>query len=251
MAQPMKLLAEGAKALGINLSAGQLEQFELYYRELEEWNRRANLTAITGYEGAQVRHFLDSLTVCLPYREEAEGLPKTIRVVDVGSGAGFPGLPLKLAFPDLELHLIESVGKKTAFLEHLSIALGLDSVTIHTGRAEALARETELRDSFDLALMRGVARLPLLLEYALPFCRVGGKTVALKHGGLETELAEAKIALSELRGRNAGVFPVSLPGLTDNRVVVAFEKAAPTPERYPRRVGIPAKRPLGIRHAKE
>lgn len=251
MAQPMKLLAEGAKALGINLSAGQLEQFELYYRELEEWNRRANLTAITGYEGAQVRHFLDSLTVCLPYREEAEGLPRTIRVVDVGSGAGFPGLPLKLAFPDLELHLIESVGKKAAFLEHLSIALGLDSVTIHTGRAEALARETELRDSFDLALMRGVARLPLLLEYALPFCRVGGKTVALKHGGLDTELAEAKIALSELKGRNAGVFPVSLPGLTDNRVVVAFEKAAPTPERYPRRVGIPAKRPLGIRHAKE
>lgn len=251
MAQPMKLLAEGAKALGINLSAGQLEQFELYYRELAEWNRRANLTAITGYEGAQVRHFLDSLTVCLPYREEAEGLPRTIRVVDVGSGAGFPGLPLKLAFPDLELHLIESVGKKTAFLEHLSIALGLDSVTIHTGRAEALAREMELRDSFDLALMRGVARLSLLLEYALPFCRVGGKTVALKHGGLETELAEAKIALSELRGRNAGVFPVSLPGLTDNRVVVAFEKVAPTPERYPRRVGIPAKRPLGIRHAKE
>lgn len=228
-----------------------LEQFELYYRELAEWNRRANLTAIAGYEGAQVRHFLDSLTVCLPYREEAEGLPRTIRVVDVGSGAGFPGLPLKLAFPDLELHLIESVGKKTAFLEHLSIALGLDSVTIHTGRAEALAREMELRDSFDLALMRGVARLSLLLEYALPFCRVGGKTVALKHGGLETELAEAKIALSELRGRNAGVFPVSLPGLTDNRVVVAFEKVAPTPERYPRRVGIPAKRPLGIRHAKE
>ena len=244
MAQPMKLLAEGAKELGINLSAGQLEQFELYYRELAEWNQRANLTAITGYEEAQVRHFLDSLTVCLPYREAAEGLPRTIRVVDVGSGAGFPGLPLKLAFPDLELHLIESVGKKTAFLEHLSIVLGLDSVTIHTGRAEALAREPELRGSFDLALVRGVARLSLLLEYALPFCHVGGKTVALKHGGLETELAESKIALSELGGRNAGVFPVSLPGLTDNRVAVAFEKVAPTPERYPRRVGIPAKRPL-------
>lgn len=244
MARPMKLLDEGAKELGINLSAGQLEQFELYYRELTEWNQRANLTSITGYEEAQVRHFLDSLTVCLPYRGMPEGLAEVRRVVDVGSGAGFPGLPLKLAFPDLELHLIESVGKKTAFLEHLSVVFRLDSVTIHTGRAEALARELELRDSFDLALVRGVARLSLLLEYALPFCCVGGKTVALKHGGLETELAEAEIALSELRGRNAGMFPVSLPGLTDNRVVVAFEKVAPTPERYPRRVGIPAKRPL-------
>lgn len=244
MTQPMKLLAEGAKELGINLSAGQLEQFELYYRELTEWNQRANLTSITGYEEAQVRHFLDSLTVCLPYRGVTEGLAEVRRVVDVGSGAGFPGLPLKLAFPDQELHLIESVGKKTAFLDHLCGVLGLEKVAIHTGRAEALAREPDLRDSFDLALVRGVARLSLLLEYALPFCRVGGKTVALKHGGLETELAEAEIALSELRGRNAGLFPVSLPGLTDNRVVVAFEKVAPTPERYPRRVGIPAKRPL-------
>ena len=240
----MKPLAEGARGLGINLSSGQLEQFEIYYRELTDWNERANLTAITGYEEAQVRHFLDSLTVCLPYREAEEGLPSTIRVVDVGSGAGFPGLPLKLAFPDLELHLIESVGKKTAFLEHICGALGLDEVTVHTGRAETLAREPELRDGFDLALVRGVARMSLLLEYALPFCRVGGKTVALKHGGLETELAEAEFALSELGGKIVGVFPVSLPGLTDNRVAAAFEKVAPTPERYPRRVGIPAKRPL-------
>ncbi len=244
----MQLLAEGAKSLGIQLSKGQLDQFELYYRELAEWNGRSNLTSLIGYEEVQVRHFLDSLTVCLPYGGQAGlgvcALPGVNRVVDIGAGAGFPGLPLKLAFPSVELHLIESVGKKTAFLDHLVGSLGLAGVNIHTGRAEALARLPELRESFDLALVRGVARLSLLLEYALPFCRVGGHTVAHKHGGLDAELTEAEFALSELGGRTTGVFPVTLEGLTDDRVVVQFEKAAPTPERYPRRVGIPAKRPL-------
>ena len=255
MTRPMTLLADGAAELGVSLSVVQLEHFERYYRELAHWNRQVNLTAITGCEETQLRHFLDSLTVCLPFRDGAEApmaeLPGVARVVDVGSGAGFPGLPLKLAFPQLELHLVESVGKKTAFLKHIADALELQGVTVHTGRAETLARDPELRESFDLALVRSVARLSLLLEYALPFCRppggpeqAGGLTLALKHGGLGSELAEAEFALSELGGRQAGVFPVTLPGLTDNRVVAAFEKTAPTPERYPRRVGIPAKRPL-------
>ena len=247
-AKPMALLMEGAQALGISLSAHQIQQFEVYHRELADWNRRTNLTAITGYEETQVRHFLDSLTVCLPYLHGPDSPPDRLAgvatVVDVGSGAGFPGLPLKLAFPQLELHLIESVGKKSAFLAHMAGTLALDGVTVHTGRAEALARDPELRDSFDLALVRGVARLSLLLEYTLPFCRVGGKVVALKHGGLDAELAEARFALAELGGSPAGVFPVTLAGLTDDRVAAAFGKIASTPERYPRRVGIPAKRPL-------
>lgn len=244
----MKLLEQGAGSMGICLSGGRLEQFELYYRELAEWNRRANLTAITGYEETQVRHFLDSLTVCLAFRSDdgqpLDGLPGVERVIDVGSGAGFPGLPLKLAFPDIELHLVESVGKKTDFLEHVAGLLGLEEVIIHQGRAENLARMPELRETFDLALVRGVARMSLLLEYTLPFCRVGGRAVAHKHGGLNDELAEAEHALSELGGRFVATHPVTLEGLTDNRVVVSFEKTAPTPERYPRRVGIPAKRPL-------
>ena len=164
--------------------------------------------------------------------------------MDIGSGAGFPGLPLKLAFPAIELHLVESVGKRTAFLEHVIGELGLQGATVRNGRAETLAREPDLRESFDIALVRGVARTSLLLEYSLPFCRVGGQTIALKHGGLEAELSEAQHALSELGGRVTGVFPVTLQGLTDNRVVVAVEKTEPTPDRYPRRVGIPAKRPL-------
>ena len=244
----MQLLAEGAKSLGLHLSDGQLEQFELFYRELADWNRRANLTAITTYEETQVRHFLDSLTVCMALRQvdgsPLEDIPGAGRAVDVGSGAGFPGLPLKLAFPDVELHLVESVGKKTAFLEHVAGLLGLKGVVVHQGRAENLARLPELREAFDLALVRGVARVSLLLEYSLPFCRVGGRTVAHKHGGLAEELEQASHALAELGGRLAGVHHVALDGLTDNRVVVAFEKTGPTPVRYPRRVGIPAKRPL-------
>ena len=244
----MELLRRGADCLGVPLSKTQLEQFDLYYRELAEWNARVNLTAISGYEQTQVRHFLDSLTVCLALGNdgEATSLPtEGLRnVADIGSGAGFPGLPFKLAFPGIQLHLVESVGKKTAFLEHLVGALGLDGVTVHTGRAETLAREDALRESFDLVLVRGVARLSLLLEYALPLCRIGGNAVALKHGGLEAEIAEAEFALSELGGQVAGIFPVTLEGLTDNRVVAAFGKAAPTPDRYPRRAGIPSKRPL-------
>ena len=244
----MKLLEEGAKSLGIHLSAVQLERFELYHRELAEWNQRANLTAITGYEETQVRHFLDSLTVCLPFRGDGatalDGLSGVERVVDVGSGAGFPGLPLKLAFPGIELHMVESVGKKTAFLEHLAGLLGLEGVRVHQGRAEEMARLHDLRESFDVALVRGVARISLLLEYTLPFCRVGGRTIAHKHGGIGAELAEAEYALSELGGRLSGTHPVALEGLTDDRVVVSFEKVAQTPDRYPRRVGIPAKRPL-------
>ena len=237
----MDLLAEGARELGIELSSEQLEQFRTFYRELADWNLRANLTSITGREEVQTKHFLDSLTVCLAVRK---GLAVPARIIDVGSGAGFPGLPLKIAFPQLAMELVDSVGKKTAFLEHVVGVLGLEDVVVHTGRAEALGREPALRDSFDLALIRGVARLPLLLEYALPFCRVGGSVVALKHGGLDAELQGAARALGELGGEVTGVFPVELKGLQDHRVVAAIRKVAATPDRYPRRTGIPAKRPL-------
>ena len=246
MPQRMGLLIAGASQLGISLSDAQLDQFETYFLELTDWNQRANLTAITGYEEVQVKHFLDSLTVCLAAREVLAGPPRvpTIRVIDVGAGAGLPGLALKLVFPDLRLSLVESVAKKTAFLEHLSAKLGLEEVTVHTGRAEVLGREDGLRDGFDLAVVRGVAKMPLLLEYCLPFCKTGGILVALKHGGDGRELDSATNALTELRGRIERVIPVELDGLTDDRVVIAVEKTGPTPKRYPRHNGIAAKRPL-------
>ena len=228
--------------MGLELPGQRLDQFHRYYQELTCWNQRVNLTAITDFQEVQVKHFLDSLTVLLALPAyPASGA----RLVDVGAGAGFPGVPLKLVFPDIRLSLVESSGKKARFLEHLVEALGLSGVEVLTGRAETLAHLAELREGFDVVLSRGVARMPVLLEYTLPFSCVGGRAITLKHGGIEQEIAGAARSMETLGGRLAGVYPVELAGLSDNRVVVAVEKVAPTPDNYPRRPGIPAKRPLG------
>ena len=237
----MKILLQGSRELGVNLTQSQLDQFETYYRELSQWNQKVNLTAITGYEAVQVRHFLDSLTACLVYEG---GLAPGLGVFDVGTGAGFPGLPLKLAFPGIRLALSDSVGKKTRFLRHLLDVLDLPDVEIYTGRAEQLGHQPGLREGFDLVVSRGVARLPALLEYTLPFCKMGGKAIAWKHGNLEAELADARGALRVLGGRLGGVVPVPVTGLMDNRVLVVVNKVRPTPAQYPRRPGVPAKQPL-------
>ena len=234
-------MAQSSQELGIFLTPKQLEQFRVYHKELAEWNQRVNLTSVVERHEVQVKHFLDSFTVCLAL---PGGLNSSIRVVDVGAGAGFPGLPLKIAFPEIQLSLVESVGRKAAFLEHLVMALGLTGVDVYTGRAESLAHQSELRESFDLAVTRGVAKLSTLAEYTLPFCRTGGKMVALKHGGIDGELAAATRALEVLGGRMGEVRPVDISGLTDNRVVVTVEKTGTTPHQYPRRPGMPAKRPL-------
>ncbi len=155
-----------------------------------------------------------------------------------------PGLPLKLAFPDLRLTLSDSVGKKVAFLTHLLPTLDLTDVELYTGRAEDLGHYPELRESFDLVLARGVAKQPVLLEYTLPFCALGGRVVAWKHGGIEAELAAAKNAQTRLGGRFVEVYPVKVTGLTDNRILVVVEKVKPTPKEFPRRPGTPAKPPL-------
>ena len=223
------------------MSEEQLDQFETYYRELADWNQRVNLTSIIEYEDVQVKHFLDSLTVCLTAREHLAG---PVRVMDVGAGAGLPGLALKLAFPDLKLALVESAKKKAAFLHHIVETLGLEDVSVYTGRAEDLAREKDLRDAFDLVVVRALAKLPLLLEFSLPFCKTGGRLVALKHGGDWSEQESAANALAELGGHIERVSTVLLEGLTDDRIVISVEKTGPTPARYPRAVGIPGKRPL-------
>ena len=238
----MELLAESASRLGISLSRAKLDQFEAYYQELVQGNRRVNLTRITDYTEVQVKHFLDSLTIY----PAVGGLEPGWRVLDIGAGAGFPGMPLKLAFPEIQVVLMESAAKKSRFLEELRDRLEIPGVEVLTGRAESVAHQESQRESYDLVTARGLARLPVLLEYALPFCRMGGRLAAMKHGGsgLDQELAAAANALKVLAGRVTNVYPVELPGLTDNRVVVVVEKQAPTPETYPRRPGMPSKRPL-------
>jgi 16S rRNA (guanine527-N7)-methyltransferase len=237
----MNILDEGAQELGIRLTPLQLDQFEIYFKELADWNQRINLTSVVAYEEVQVKHFLDSLTVALAV---PSGLDRLESVIDVGAGPGFPGLPLKLAFPGLRLALVESVGKKGEFLRHLVSILELSGIEVHTGRAERLAHEPELREAFDMVVTRALAKLSVLAEYTLPFCRMGGTVVALKHGGIEEELEGAAHALEVLGGRMGKVQPVEVTGLTDNRIVVTLDKIAGTTDRYPRRTGIPAKRPL-------
>ena len=238
----LRLLTEGALAIGVELDARQVERFAAYARLLMDGNRRVNLTAITELEAVERLHFLDSLTAVagLPAGALAGG-----RVLDVGSGAGFPGVPLRIAYPGVRMELAEATGKKAAFLRGLVAELGLEDVVVHQGRAEDLAREASLRGAFDAALARGVAKLATLAELTLPFLRVGGALVAHKSGGVEAEIEGAAEAIRVLGGAAAEVVPVTATGLGDGRVLVVVRKTGETPEGYPRRAGMPGKRPIG------
>jgi 16S rRNA (guanine527-N7)-methyltransferase len=246
----MKLLFEAAQAMGFSLTPAHLKTFQAYYENLLAWNQQVNLTAITEYEHAQIRHFLDSLTCLLALGGEQGGrwLPGVpapgTRVVDVGSGAGFPGLPLKVLYPHLDLTLLEAAAKKADFLKHSVQHLGLGKVTVIHGRAEDLGRDEAHREGYDLALARAVAELNVLVEYLLPLCRMGGKCVAQKGSSAHEELAAAEHAISLLGGRVHYVVPVELPGLAETRHLVVIKKVARTPQKYPRRPGMPSKRPL-------
>jgi 16S rRNA (guanine527-N7)-methyltransferase len=237
----MNLLAEGARAFGVDLGQDQLDRFEAYYRRLVEWNARINLTAITGYAEVQVLHFLDSLSVaCALPRESIAGR----EMIDVGSGAGFPGVPLAITFPQLRVSLLEATAKKVAFLDDLVRGLGLDNVRTLRGRAEDLGQRQEHRERYDYAVARAVAEMRTLVEYALPFVRVNGIFVASKGADAAEESGTAAGAIERLGGRLHQLVPVSLPTLDEPRALVVIEKIAPTLARYPRRAGVPAKRPL-------
>ena len=234
------ILVSGADALGIRLTETQASQFVRYYAELVHWNKRVNLTAITDWEAVQSRHFLDSLMVVQALPAE---MLKSGTFIDVGSGGGFPGVPIKLAFSGMRGTLLDSTAKKTAFLAHVCDTLDLQDMTIRTGRAETLAQEVEMRESFDIAFARAVANVAVLAELTLPFVRVGGLVVLHKKANIAGELERAQGAIETLGGEFHHVLPVTLTGLNDNALVV-LEKRRPTPERYPRRPGMPAKRPL-------
>ena len=238
----MDILVDGAIKLGLHLSPRQLQQFATYYQMLLDWNQHINLTAITGYEEVQLKHFLDSLTVATVWPEATPAADR--RLIDVGSGAGMPGIPLKVAFPETRLVLLESRAKKAAFLTEAVDRLGLDNVSIVTGRAEEVAHRPQFRERFNIAVSRAVALLPTLVELTLPFCAVGGTVIAQKIGDIEAEVVSASAAIHQLGGELRQVKTVEVEGLAGERRLIVIDKAAPTPISYPRRPGIPAKRPL-------
>jgi 16S rRNA (guanine527-N7)-methyltransferase len=237
----MEKLKAGAEELGLGLSPAQLEQFASYYHELLEWNRRVNLTAITGYEEVQLKHFLDSLTIILAWPPKIEA---GLRVIDIGTGAGLPGIPLKIVFPAIKLTLLEATAKKANFLSHIIPKLGLANVEIVVGRAEEVAHQQQYREKFDVVLSRAVAALPALAELTLPFCAVGGSFIAQKKGTIDEEIERAGRAIELLGGNLRGVKKVALSSLPNERHLVVIDKLSPTPEQYPRRPGLPANRPL-------
>ena len=240
----MNLLFEGARHLGLELNEEHLEAFEIYYRELVAWNEKVNLTAITDYEEVQVKHFLDSLTCLLAFKGTKAQRHESTKAIDIGAGAGFPGLPLKIVCPGLQLTLLEATGKKVGFLEHIVSSLGLEGVEVIKGRAEEVGRDPAHRERYDLALARAVAELPVLVEYALPFCKLGGLFVAQKGPEGDAEARAAEGAIAVLGGVLRRIVHLELPPLAEPRSLVIIEKIAPTPAKYPRRPGIPSKRPI-------
>lgn len=225
--------------LGLELGSELQRAFSIYADELLAWNEQVNLTAITAPEAVEMRHFLDSLAVL-----RAVSLAPGMKVIDVGAGAGFPGLPLRLICPSIELTLLEATAKKTAFLEHIAKRLKLNNVRVLNARAEDAGQSPETRERFDLVLARAVAQMPVLAEYLLPLCRVGGLCVALKGETAHAEARQSETALRLLGGHLEKIIPVELPQVPETHYLVLVKKVAATPPAYPRRAGMPTKRPL-------
>lgn len=232
---------EGLKNLNITLNETQIQQFLKYYELLAEWNKVMNLTAITEYEEVIEKHFIDSLAsvkVC-----DYSGTPK---LIDIGTGAGFPGIPLKIAFPEMEIVLLDSLNKRIKFLNHVIEELGLKGIRCIHGRAEDFAKQKDYRESFDFCVSRAVANLSTLSEYCLPYVKTGGMFVPYKSGKIEEELEQAKKAVFVLGGKITDVVKFHLGETDMERSFVVIKKEKKTPGKYPRKAGLPAKEPIGL-----
>jgi len=233
-----QILTDGAKALGLSLNSQAISDFEIYFKYLQETNEVMNLTAISEPDEVAKKHFLDSLCLTLA------GDFKNATAIDIGSGAGFPGMPLKIAEPSLKLTLLDSRGKRVAFLENLCDKLGVSGVSCVAARAEETALLTDYRDSFDYALSRAVARLNVLCELCMPFVKVNGVFLSMKSSQSEEEIREAVPAIEKLGGRLEPSVDYLIPGSELQHRIVVIKKIAPTPEGYPRRFGRIEKKPL-------
>ena len=234
-----EILAARADEAGIPLTAEQIGQFSVYNEMLLDWNTRMNLTALTAPEDVAVKHIIDSLTAY-----DAALFDGARTLIDVGTGAGLPGIPLAVYAPHLTVTLLDALNKRVRFLTEATVAMGLPNVRYIHARAEEAARTAEHRAAYDIAVSRAVARLPVLLEYTLPFVRVGGTLLALKGRAYAEEQKEARRAAEVLGGGRITARPVHLPGLDDVRAILTVTKERQTPAIYPRGGGAPARRPL-------
>jgi len=233
------LINETRDLIGVTLTDKQLACLKIYARELDVWNQRYSLTAIVEPEKVRVKHFLDSFSTYLVMKGSLGQ-----RVIDVGTGAGFPGIPLKILLPDLQVTLVDSVRKKTEFCRHVIDALQLEGIQVERARIEHLGQQPAYREQYDWAIARAVAHLSTLSEYLLPLVRVGGRALAMKGEQGPHEAHQAQSAVSLLGGDLQQIKKVTLPGVVEERYLITIHKKATTPEKYPRRVGTPGKRPL-------
>jgi 16S rRNA (guanine527-N7)-methyltransferase len=233
------LLKDCCDQMGVALSDAQAEQFMTYLSLLLEWNEKMNLTAITEHRDVVLKHFADCLSL-IPHVEWKEGM----QVIDVGTGAGFPGIPVKIAKPEVEMTLLDSLQKRIGFLQEVGTQLNLDGVEYVHSRAEDGGQNPDYREQFDLCVSRAVANLAVLAEFCLPFVKVGGMLAALKGPDAEAELEQAKGALAKLGGKLVKIQDVAIPSTDLSHKLVFIEKTAPTPKQYPRKAGKINKNPL-------
>ena len=236
-----QLMEAGARDLEIELNENQMNQFYQYYELLIEWNQVMNLTAITELEDVITKHFVDSLSLVKGVdQKKLNGL----RIIDVGTGAGFPGIPLKIAFPELKITLLDSLNKRVKYLNEVIETLSLEEIHAVHGRAEDYGRDREYREQYDICVSRAVANLSVLSEYCMPFVKVDGYFIPYKSGKIEEELDGAKKAVKLLGGKMEEVVSFLLPGSDAERALVKIRKVEPIAKKYPRKAGLPSKEPI-------
>lgn len=235
----MNQLKEDALKFGVELNDIQLIQFNTYYKMLIEWNEKINLTAITEFDEVLKKHFLDSISIGRILNQN-----KNISILDIGTGAGFPGIPIKIAFPETEITLMDSLNKRVNFLNEVIKELSLNNITAIHGRAEDFAKKDLLREKYDLVVSRAVANLSSLSEFCLPYVKVGGKFISYKSEKAKEELLASENAISILGGGNVRCDEFTLPDTDFNRTFIIIEKINETPNKYPRKAGTPVKQPL-------